>query len=199
MESAYALIKNNFLTSVLVMFGVVLVIGGGVWWWKSQVPVEIEILDGSAQVLGDKAQMIQIDVQGEIVNPGVYQLPMDSRIKDTIAAAGGLSANADRIWVARYVNLAQKVVDGTKIYIPSEKSAGITNDQLPMTNDSASGGFVNINSATLAELDALSGVGEVRAQAIISGRPYGDIQELVTKKILPQSVFDKVKGQISVF
>lgn len=192
MEFATEWFKENKVISLLCVMGLVLAMVGGVWWWKSQQPVVVEILDGPEQSSGLRsASQILVDVQGEVIRPGVYFLATDARIKDAIAAAGGMSAKADRIWVARYVNLAQKVVDGAKIFIPAE-SAG-------RPNEKQNSNLININTASQGELDDLTGIGETRAKAIIAGRPYGDINELVSKKIIPQSIFDKIKTELSIY
>lgn len=199
MEVLVEWLLKNKLTAVVAAIGLVLVLGGGVWWWRERQPVDVQILGADDQRSKIEDRKIQVDVQGEVVKPGVYRLDSDARIKDVITAAGGLAAKADRIWVARFVNMAQKVVDGSKIYIPAEHPAGISNDQFSISNDGASGGFININTALVGELDTLPGIGMTRAKAIVAGRPYGAIEELISKKILPQSVFDKIKDKMSVY
>ena len=57
-------------------------------------------------------------------------------------------------------------------------------------------GLIDINSASSAELDSLPGIGPVMAQKIIDGRPYRAKTDLITRKIIPQSTYDKIKGQI---
>jgi competence protein ComEA len=75
----------------------------------------------------------------------------------------------------------------------------------PMTPPSAisaptasAGGLIDINSASAEALDTLPGIGDARAKAIIAGRPYTDKADLVTKKILPQNVFDGLKDRIAL-
>lgn len=156
----------------------------------------IEIIDagGAGENSGLREiglQDLVVDVAGAVISPGVYRLPADSRFGDGLAAAGGLSAGADRDWVSRNINLAQNITDGVKIYIPNvgESSTGSTSN---LNAESQ----VSINNATLTELDGLWGVGEARARAIIEGRPYGSIDELITKKILPGNVVERNKDKL---
>jgi len=62
--------------------------------------------------------------------------------------------------------------------------------------DAAKGGLIDINTASEKDLDALPGIGEARAKAIIKGRPYKGKDDLVKKKIIPQSVYDGIKDKI---
>jgi competence protein ComEA len=142
------------------------------------------------------------DVAGAVINPGVYRLPVNSRFADALAAAGGLAAGADRNWVSRHLNLAQNITDGVKIYIPAvgesdvggQKSESPTSDFQPLTSEVQ----ISINTANLNELDILWGVGEARAQAVIAGRPYASIEELVSRKILPQNVVERNKDRLEL-
>lgn len=152
---------------------------------------------------------IIVDVAGAVVRPGVYKLKSTARLHDSLIAAGGLAQEADREWVGRSVNLAAKLTDGAKVYIPSlgegvlteqGNAAGGTNSlqrQAILGNGTTS--QININSASLASLDTLSGIGVVTGQKIIDNRPYGSIEELLTKKIVSKSVFERIKEKISVY
>ena len=140
-----------------------------------------------------------VDVAGALVKPGVYQLPSDSRVVDALAVAGGLSADADRRWVEQNLNLSAKLQDGGKIYIPrvGERTLLPMNTKGSVTGQSSQ--LVNINAASEADLDNLPGVGAVTASRIVANRPYQATGDLVTKKVLGQAAFDKIKSQISVY
>lgn len=157
-----------------------------------------------------KEPEITLDVEGAVLKPGVYKLPKDARIQDALIAAGGLSEKADRDKVAKGLNLATKVVDGGKIYIPvigdaaivaSGNISSIQSASLSTGQDSSNGsisGLININTASGSELDSLPGVGPATSAKIISNRPYGSIEELKSKKVVSASVFVKIKDKISV-
>src|SRR5258706_10926313 len=111
---------------------------------------------------------MQVDVEGAVVNPGVYKLSQNARVQDGLIAAGGLSAVADREAVAKSLNLAAKLSDGIKIYVPKigDPSTGSGKNISGSSGNilGAATGLVNINSATADQLDNLSGVGPVPAQ-----------------------------------
>lgn len=140
---------------------------------------------------------IWLDVSGAVVSPGVYQLTNNARVKDALVAAGGLTDKADRDFVSTTINLAAKVKDGDKIYIPfeGEDGSGQRQQVLGTTNQ----GKVNLNKATAAELESLTGIGAVRAGMIIDNRPYASVDDLVTKKVLSQSIFDKIRDRVAVY
>ena len=145
---------------------------------------------------------VRIDLEGGVESPGVYELDSDSRVSDALIAAGGLSADADRSWVSKNLNRAAKLTDGGKIYIPKVSEVA-SDSSLSNLSDLSHLGVntsktININTASQAELEALSGVGPVTAAKIIAGRPYQTIEELKSKKIVGNSVFEKIKEQISL-
>ena len=161
----------------------------------------IEILP--AEEVVEEATLF-VHLEGAVEKPGVYELPVNARVNDLLIRAGGLSAEADREWVAKNLNLAQKLSDGVKIYVPSREEgvslASETADSGEVAGvQSAITGKININTASAGELDSLWGIGEKRAASIIENRPYSSIEEFLTKKIIPKNVYERIKEEISVF
>lgn len=145
-------------------------------------------------------KLVTVDVSGAVEKPGVYDLPSDARVQDALIAAGGMSTEADREKISKGLNLAAKLTDGGKIYIPKMgEEALASSGQTVLGSTTVSSGTININTASASELDKLQGVGQVTAEKIISNRPYGSIEELVSKKIIGQKVFEQIKGKISVY
>lgn len=203
----------RFRYPLLVTLVGVILIGLGAFFVKtstsSQKP-SIEVLE-SATVA--QTTEITVEVAGEVENPGVYKFSSGSRIEDALLSSGGLSKNADRIWVEKSLNRAAKLLDGQKIYIPSvEENQDNPNQSTVLsanvegvyqngssTFSTNSSGLTNINTADLGELDKLPGIGPVYGQRIIDQRPYSTIEELTTRDILPKSTFEKIKGKIAVY
>lgn len=154
-------------------------------------PAIVEIVKGAS--VESKEEEILVDVSGAIANPGLYKLPNRSRIGDALVRSGGLSASADREWVAKNINLAEVLKDGSKIYVPH------INDGKDANVAKKSSGQININTASLEELDKLNGIGLVRAQVIIDNRPYSSINDLTSKAKIPESVVEKIKDQITLY
>lgn len=146
---------------------------------------------------------ILVDIEGAVMNPGVYQVPFGSRVDDGIMAAGGYSTLADTVSIARTLNRAAKLSDGAKLYIPTLKDTQIIG-VIPVvagasgTVAGARTPAISINIATQSQLEQLSGIGPVTAGKLISGRPYMRLEELVEKKIISQTLFTKLKDQLSL-
>ncbi len=143
-------------------------------------------------------EIILADIAGAVLKPGVYELKFGSRVNDLLVLAGGLSLDADRDWVAKNLNLAQKLNDGTKIYIPKTGESNPSNPSFS-SNSSDILSRININTATIPELDTLWGIGEATARKIVAGRPYQKIEDLVNKSVITTSVFERIKDRITVF
>lgn len=154
--------------------------------------------EGKGEEAGEGEEKIVVDIGGAVEKPGIYELHDDSRVNDALIAAGGLSSEADRVWVTRNINLAQKVSDGNKIFIPFKTAQAGQAGVVLSSQTAGQARTISINSATAKELEELWGVGEVRARAIIEGRPYSSIDELVVRKIVPQSVVEKNKEKLAL-
>lgn len=139
---------------------------------------------------------ISVDVEGAVFHTGVFTLSENSRVQDALIKAGGLSEDADRDFVAKHINLASKLTDGAKIYIPRNGEEILDGASTINTVNGVAVTFLNINTTTAENLDSLPGVGPATAQKIIENRPYSDIQELLTKKVVSQRVFDQIKDKI---
>lgn len=155
--------------------------------------------DGS----NEKSVKIFVDISGAVVRPSVYELPINARMQDALVAAGGLSEDADREWVAKTINLAAKLTDGAKVYIPSindqQNTAVAAQGSQESVLGSQYGILININTANATELDTLPGVGPVTAQKIIDNRPYSLVDELLSKKAVNKATFEKIKDKISIY
>ena len=212
MEKIGEFLKQYWMFVVVGVIGVGIV-GYGLWGAMRGEQASVEIVKGggdftpeeitslspeAAKLSGEKfGNQVTVDVAGAVEKPGVYKMPSGSRIGDALVSAGGLSAQADREWVARTLNLAEPVKDGGKVYIP-EKSQ-IINSQMANGEQGKSTNLININTASVGELDSLPEIGEARAKAIIANRPYGSSAELVSKAKIPASVYAKIKDLVSIY
>lgn len=159
-----------------------------------------DIEEASASSQKNEAQeLLFVDVEGAVRHPGVYRLPAGAHVEDLIQAAGGLSGSADIEQIGKGINRAAALSDGSKLYIPHLSDRQNTETQSVVTGRDADGvTHININTASASDLESLSGVGEVTADKIIRNRPYMRLEELVEKKTMSQSVFDSLKGQLTL-
>lgn len=191
--------KKNIIPAVLGGIGLLLLLSGTIITMNSYKQKETASDTKILQVEKPTAEKrkIKIEVSGQVINPGVYELDTENRVQNALIAAGGLSANADREWVIKNLNQAQKLTDGAKIYIPriGEKTQIETINTL---GTSASTNSISINNATQMELESLDGIGPATAKKIIDGRPYSSIEEICSRKIITKSVCDKIKANITL-
>ncbi len=142
---------------------------------------------------------IFVDVEGAVIKPGIQNLASSARMQDALISAGGLSQEANREWVSKNLNLAAKLTDGAKIYIPKAEEAVAASSVSNTTLSVTTSGQININTANEKDLDTLPGVGPVTAQKIISSRPYSSIEDLLNKKVVSSKVFSQIKDKISTY
>lgn len=177
--------------------------------------------NGDEQLIGNTGnpivrEILVVNVSGAVAESGVYVLPVGSRIGDALEKAGGISPQADAQFVQQHVNLAEKLHDEQKIYIPTAaevaKQQGQVEEQQLLaslissgaggesstTNQTPVSSKISINSASQGELDTLPGIGAARAQAIIEGRPYSQLDELVSTKVISANVYAEIEDLISL-
>lgn len=170
--------------------------------------IQIESDLGDYPEESNKKTKIIVDLSGSIKRPGVYELNNNSRLKDLLEKAGGLSNDADSKYFERNYNLARILVDQEKIYIPNKADveelgdlSSIQDNQIDpkiIQEDQNQTNLINVNNATTDQLDSLPGVGKVISGRIISSRPYSSIEELKEKKVVNNSLFEKIKDLIVV-
>ena len=174
-----------------------------------------ELSDASSE----EAKTLVVHICGAVSAPGVYELPAGSRIIDAVEAGGGFLPEADEACC----NLAEEIVDGCQIYImtksescadgQTEKKAGIQtspDSDMQMTDRNVrsnsapalENGLVNLNTADVAALMTLPGIGESRAKAIISYREqhgaFAKIEDIMKISGIKQAAFSKIKDKITV-
>ena len=197
-------IKQNLLSLSLAALGMIFFAYGLIGLFISNNSSSNDVVfqassDTSFQNSQKEIKTIFVDVEGAVVKPGLYKVPFDSRIQDALAAAGGLSASADRNYIAKNINLAIKLTDGAKIYIPNISESVNVGGVLSVSDTTSASALVNINTASQSQLEALPGIGPVTAQKIIVSRPYSSVQELLEKKIVGAKVFGQIKDKLSLY
>ncbi|MDH7601610.1 MAG: ComEA family DNA-binding protein [Armatimonadota bacterium] len=175
-------------------------------------PADTTVSGADRSDAGSAAKVV-FQVAGCINRPGVYSLKQGSRVIDAIKAAGGAKANAD----TEAINLAAKIVDGSRIYVPSKSEAPNggtevspfaspatlrTGSASSSSQSDAGGTVVNINTAGPDELDRLPGVGPVTAQRIIEYRTqigrFTSINQLLDVKGIGPKKLEQMRSYVAL-
>lgn len=203
---------------ILVLVGIIL-FGGGYRFaqMKERAAGESKIvLDQGEAADESKAKQLLIHVTGAVAKPGVYELPAGSRIIDAVNKAGP-TGEAD----LDVLKLATQVIDGQTIYVPVKIAAGqpsaagasppaaavaaqpvVSYSSGAGSSAQQAGGKVNINTADLAQLDTLPGIGPAYAQRIIQYReingPFKTIEDIKQVSGIGDKRFEQLKDLITV-
>lgn len=146
------------------------------------------------------APTVLVHVLGEVRRPGVVELPEGARVKDGIAAAGGLTDKA----VPGELNLAAVVSDGSQLVIGSKRAPGseVRSGETSSPATGSSGGRISLNTATVTQLEDLPGVGPVTAQRIIAWREeherFTRIEELQEVSGIGAKTFSEIAPYVRV-
>ena len=151
-------------------------------------------------------QNCYVDIKGEVLHPGVYEFSCESRIQEVIKKAGGFTEEADET----KINLAQKISDQMQIIVPnvhSKQEGGVTEGNSEKGNSSNSTpsnskqGTVNINTATLEELQTIKGIGKKKAEAILQYRKehgaFRTKEDLLQVKGIGKKALEAIESQVT--
>jgi len=197
--------KFGWVDGLLILVMILVIAGIGMnfqnsFWEKAEVKLTTKNISVTPVVDVQVDIKVVIDVGGEVIKPGVYELKNGDRIDDALVAAGGLSAKADRDWVEKNLNKAEKLVDGQKIYIP-KVGEEIKTDQI-LGSSITETKIVRINTATSEQLDTLSGIGPAMAQRIIDYRTknggFKNIEELKLVSGIGDKLFERIKDNVAL-
>lgn len=151
-------------------------------------------------------QNCYVDIKGEVLRPGVYEFSCESRIQEVIKKVGGFTEEADET----KINLAQKITDQMQIIVPnlhSKQEGGVTEGNSEKGNSSnttpshSKQGTVNINTATLEELQTIKGIGKKKAEAILQYRKeHGSFrtkEDLLQVKGIGKKALEAIESQVT--
>ncbi len=160
---------------------------------SSAATPEVELASPSVQAT------IVVQVAGAVLRPGVYTLPVGSRVADAIKLAGGYSADVDPRLAETSLNLAAKLTDSQLVVVPrrGDPAAAAAGGSVP----AATPGVVDLNTATAAQLDALPGVGPATAAKIIAAREqsrFTSVDDLVKRKLVTAATLAKFRSLVTV-
>lgn len=129
-----------------------------------------ELVEETSTEVSEEPSQLVVDVKGAVTEPGLYTLEADARVNDAVDAAGGLTSQAD----PKSINLAQKLSDEAVVYVASKDEnisvVASTTASSAMSQEEKNTSLVNLNTATEADLQTISGIGAKRATDIIAYR-----------------------------
>lgn len=199
----------------LVVVIAVTVAGAGFWYVRS-LPKPVAIAAGGPAppptASGSAAPAVSVaaspvgppiivDVTGWVHDPGVYEFAAGDRVIDAVERAGGARTGAD----LSVLNLAAPLTDGTQVVVPKQGAGGPTAFAPGATGTGSPGtpgAVVNINTASAAEFETLSGIGEVLAAAIVDYRtengPFASVDDLESVSGIGPSTLEEIRDQVTV-
>lgn len=142
-------------------------------------------------------QIVVVQAAGAVARPGLYRLPSGTRVDDLVQAAGGLAPDAD----PDRLNLAALLTDGEKVYVP-RVGESVPADAAGSDSTASATGPIDLNAATIAQLETLPGIGPATAQAIVDYRTqhgrFRAVDDLLNVRGIGPAKLDALKGLVRV-
>ena len=197
-------LSRGELTGLIVVVVVVLA-GAGLWYSRSlPKPVQISAPTPGPAVVSPSAEPSQVpiivDITGLVRRPGVYQFASGDRVIDAVERAGGAKPNAD----LSVLNLAAPLTDGTQVVVPKAGAAPAGTVVSPggTATGTTPGALININTAGETELETLTGVGPVTAEAIVQYRtengPFATVDDLEDVSGIGPATLEEIRPFVTV-
>ena len=198
----------SIISGVLAVI-VIILVGRGMMASPTKEKVMVTNAVNTTRVEETTTMMPQncyVDIKGEVLRPGVYEFSCESRMQDVIKKAGGFTEEADET----KINLAQKITDQMQIIVPnvhSKQEDGLTegnSEKGNLSNTTPSNlkqGTVNINTATLEELQTIKGIGKKKAEAILQYRKehgaFRTKEDLLQVKGIGKKALEAIESQVT--
>lgn len=197
MDALQSLTSKRVVIGLAVLAAVGLVGGYGVAMRARPRPTTLALSTPSAERT-EKARRIFVHVGGAVRSPGLYRLPDGARVDDAVQAAGGVLEDAD----LDALNLAARVKDGDKVLVPSQSGEAEASAGGSAMAGGMQGGLVNLNTATIADLETLPGIGPALAQRIIDFREsnggFRTVDDLLEVPGIGAKKFEELKDHVTV-
>lgn len=187
--------KKIFLLFIIILIIAIIIISKHEIFKNENLIKEDIFVEEDNKNSSIEKQNIKVHIIGEINKSGLYELDEGSRVYDLILLAGGETENAN----LNKINLAYELSDGEQVYIPSIFDE---NNEYSDNKISSSSGKININKATLEDLQTISGVGPSLAQKIISYRTsngkFSSLEELKNVSGIGDKKFESIKEYLTL-